>query len=326
MRTFLNQPLWIRVIRGVVLAGVLAAVAFFTPTPYVLHAPGPAHKVRPMISITDAKLYSSTGEFLLTTVLEEPATVMYCLYGWLDPEADLTTGSGNALQAQSPGPGNQMEWSQYLATRVALQSLGYEVRGRCVGLRVLDLLPDSPNLEQLKIGDILTEADGQALDSTARLQEITGYSSLQTGLPIRLKRDGQVLELELSLYRPDGHTRIGVIMRPEFADQNLPVDVSFRDDGTVGASGGLVFALDIYDQMTSKDLTQGRRIAATGVMEADGILRPVQGIKYKLIGAERAEANLFLIPRDNWDEVKNTPTRVKIVPVSSFQEALDALR
>lgn len=328
MRKFFEQPLWVRVLRGLVLAALLSAVAFYTPTPYVLHAPGPASEVRPLISIADAKTFSSRGDFLLPTVLEEPASLMYCVYGWMDPDADLLVGSGAVQHAQSPASGDskQMLISQYLASRVALESLGYEVGGRCVGLRVLKILPDSPNGDILRPGDILTEADGQALTSTSKLHQITGQSSLLTGLPVTLVRDGETRTTELSLFEFKGHARIGVLMKPEFSDHSLPVEVTFREDDTVGASGGLVFALEIYDQLTEDDLTQGRRIAATGVMEPDGSIQGVQGVKYKLVGADRAGANLFLIPRDNWDEVKNTPTRVKVVPVSSFQEALQALR
>lgn len=324
MRSFLNQPLWIRVLRGILLAAVLAGVAFVVPTPYVLHAPGPANEVRKLIRISDAEVHPSRGSFLLPTVLEEPATLLYCVYGWMDPEADLIKGEGRPPQAQSPD--GQMKRSQYLATRVALEALDYTVPGQCIGLRVLNLLPDSPNEGVLRPGDILLEADGQELRSTRALHRITSESSLQIGLPVKLERDGVTLNLELSLYQPDGRARIGAYIGPEFADQSLPLDVNFLDDGTMGASGGLVFGLEIYDQLTSEDLTGGRRIAATGVMEGDGSVAPVQGVSYKLVGVERAGADVFLIPRDNWDEIKNTRTSVKVVPVSNFKEALKALR
>ena len=44
------------------------------------------------------------------------------------------------------------------------------------------------------------------------------------------------------------------------------------------------------------------------------------------IAAERAGSSIFLVPRENWNEVKNEPTSMKVIPVATFQEALDALR
>ncbi|MDI1289870.1 MAG: hypothetical protein PSX37_07990 [bacterium] len=73
-------------------------------------------------------------------------------------------------------------------------------------------------------------------------------------------------------------------------------------------------------------MAKGRIIAATGTLNGAARVGGIEGLPFKLIAAERAGADIFLVPRENWDEVKNTQTKVKVIPVDTFQEALDALQ
>ena len=53
---------------------------------------------------------------------------------------------------------------------------------------------------------------------------------------------------------------------------------------------------------------------------------PIGGIEDKVVAAERAGAAVFLVPSDNMAELKGVDTGdMKLVSVSTFQEALDAL-
>ncbi len=60
-----------------------------------------------------------------------------------------------------------------------------------------------------------------------------------------------------------------------------PLPVNFRDFGIVGASAGLMIALEVFSQLTGENLA-AQPVAGTGVLEADGTVYPVDGIRQKI--------------------------------------------
>lgn len=326
LRRFLDQPVWIRVLRGLLLAGLVALAAFYTPTPYMLEAPGRAVPASQMVVVRNSKAHAVNGKYLMTTVVLERASVMLCLYSLFDRSATLTrTPVTSGDHAQSPAEGGQMELSQFFSTRVALESLGYKLGGKFHGLRIVEVDANSPNAGRLKAGDLLVEIAGKTSPTVEDLRKATRDKTLRDTLSAKVERDGRELSLHLALVEVKGSLRIGVLLRPEYDKAKLPVDVSFESGNTIGASAGLVFALEIYDQLSPKDVARGRIIAATGTLYPRGEVGGIEGLPFKLITAERAGASVFLVPRENWDEVKNVPTAMKVIPVGTFQEALDAL-
>lgn len=325
LRHFLEQPLWVRVLRGIALAAALALAAFYTPTPYMLEAPGRTVPVSQMVVIGSPKAHPVNGQFLMTTVVVEKATVMLCLYSLFDPNASLTRLSSGGDHAQSAPEGGQMELSQDFSARVALQNLGYPVEGEFHGLRIVEVDKGSPNANILKAGDILVDMGGKSPPTIDDLRQATRGKTTRNTLAAKVLRDGRTIDVNLGLKEVGGSMRIGVMLHPEFDKVALPVDIAFQSGNTVGASAGLVFALEIYDQLSPKDLARGRTIAATGTLYPRGEVGGIEGIRFKIIAAEHAGASIFLVPRENWNEVKDEPTSMKVIPVSNFQEALDAL-
>ena len=106
----------------------------------------------------------------------------------------------------------------------------------------------------------------------------------------------------------------------------MPFPIVFNSGTTSGASGGLVFALEIYNRLTPEDLTKGRRIAATGTLEPSGEVGPIEGINFKMMGAQRAGCSVILFPKANLKDLDWIPEGVKLIPVENFNEALDALK
>jgi len=78
--------------------------------------------------------------------------------------------------------------------------------------------------------------------------------------------------------------------------------------------------------MTPEDLLRGRSIAGTGTIAPDGKVGGIGGIEEKMIGAARKGATIFLAPRANCPDIKHVPKGLKVIPVSTLQEALTALR
>ena len=69
-----------------------------------------------------------------------------------------------------------------------------------------------------------------------------------------------------------------------------------------------------------------RRTMPQHVDDGKGRVGPIDGINFKLKGAQRAGADVILIPQDNLEDVDWSPQGVKVIPVSSFNDALHVLQ
>src|SRR5690606_13868518 len=69
-----------------------------------------------------------------------------------------------------------------------------------------------------------------------------------------------------------------------------------------GPSADLMFALEIYNRMVGDDVTKGYTIAGTGEIDAQGNVGVIGGIKFKVVAADRQEADIFFAPKDLYPE------------------------
>ena len=97
-----------------------------------------------------------------------------------------------------------------------------------------------------------------------------------------------------------------------------------------------MFSLELYNQLTAKQLLRGRNVAGTGTISADGKVGPIGGVDKKVIASAKAKADIFFVPAQsepgaisNYQLAKKTAkqikTKMKIVPVASFSEAVTYL-
>jgi PDZ domain-containing protein len=88
-----------------------------------------------------------------------------------------------------------------------------------------------------------------------------------------------------------------------------------------------MWALGMYDLLTPGDLTGGRTIAGTGTIAPDGTVGPIGGVQNKIVAAKRAGADVFLVPKgQNYTDAKQVAGDLPLVPISTFQVALNYLR
>ena len=98
------------------------------------------------------------------------------------------------------------------------------------------------------------------------------------------------------------------------------------DAGPIGGpSAGLAFALDVVEEL-GHDVTHGYKVAATGEIELDGSVGPIGGVKQKIFGVREAGVDVFLVPAgDNAKDARKYAGSVRVIPVKSFRQALQAL-
>jgi Lon-like protease len=108
-----------------------------------------------------------------------------------------------------------------------------------------------------------------------------------------------------------------------------PSDIEISLAKTGGPSGGLAFAIGIVELLTPENILQGRSVATTGSIDAQGKVGAIGGVAEKLLAAKKAGATLFLVPKDNCKDlapnVAKIPEGIKVAAVGTLKEAITAL-
>ena len=103
-------------------------------------------------------------------------------------------------------------------------------------------------------------------------------------------------------------------------------NVTIQLNNVGGPSAGMMFALGIMDMLTPGNLNGGQNIAGTGTITANGTVGPIGGIQQKMWGALRADADYFLAPAANCQEVVDEiPGDLQVFSVATLDDALSVL-
>ncbi|ASA21298.1 SepM family pheromone-processing serine protease [Paenibacillus donghaensis] len=315
---------------------IITYVGVFMNTPYIVYQPGSASEVAPMVKVENAD-DSEQGTFMMTTVSASYANVALLVASYFNKYAEVVTKESRL--------GDKTE-EEYAATQVyymdSSQSLAVQAAYTAAGIPYEDVvdymyvisLTDPANQDKLQPGDRIESVDGTAVTDPDSLSKLLAASQIGDKATVTLLRAGKELKEQLTLIevkdsadaagRPGFGITIGALQKVE--PQREGVDVSFASTNVGGPSAGLMFSMEIYNQLVPGDLTKGYRVAGTGTINAAGEVGAIGGVKHKIVAAEREEAEIFFVPIKNYAEAKaradQIGTSMKLVPVSSMNEAL----
>jgi len=156
------------------------------------------------------------------------------------------------------------------------------------------------------------------------LREVLSRVKAGAVVHVGLFRNGRRLTVPVQTTAYHGRTVLGTYLTTIYERPRLPVAVSFHLPHVAGSSGGLMFALEIYRSLKRQQLPGELRIAGTGTIAYDGSVGPIEGATQKVAAARAAGASLFLVPAENYPEIKDTRD-IHVVPVASFSQALRAV-
>jgi PDZ domain-containing protein len=315
-------------IAGLLVAAVAVAL-WILPTESYIFLPNTAHPVAPLVKVKGGKDPKDGGIYFVD-VLVRKATIVERLFPSLREGATVVP----AEQVRPPGVSEdqrrreelqEMQMSQRVAAAVALRELGYKVVAKPIGARIEFVDPGAPAAGKLLPGDLVTSAGGKPVTGPAGLRRAIRESGTARDVLLVGKRGDRRIEVRVRPERgPSGTPMIGVLVS-QAADIKLPIRVKIDTDNVGGPSAGLAFALDLLEEL-GRDVDRGNRIAVTGALELDGTVGEIGGVKQKTIGVERAGIKVFLVPAgDNAAEARRYADGVRIVPVTSFQQALRRL-
>lgn len=118
-----------------------------------------------------------------------------------------------------------------------------------------------------------------------------------------------------------GYLGIGVLDAPW-----AMFDIEFNLANIGGPSAGLMFSLAVIDKLTTGELNDGKFIAGTGTIDAEGKVGSIGGITHKMLAAREAGATVFLVPAENCAEALTAhEDGLQLVKVDTLTTAVDAL-
>src|SRR5690606_27132158 len=148
-----------------------------------------------------------------------------------------------------------MSTSQQGAVAVALDELGVDYREVVM---IAGLQPDAAAEGTLEGGDVIVSVGGRTAADVTGYQELIRAAPAGEPVALRVRRDGQELDLEVPTETVDGTTRMGVVLS---AGYEFPMDIEIAVGDIGGPSAGMIFSLSVYDELTPGALTGGHRIA-----------------------------------------------------------------
>ena len=226
-----------------------------------------------------------------------------------------------------------MDSSKLVATAVALDRLGEDVTITTTGAIVRGIAEDSPAAEALELDDVIVAVDGEPIDEIGEVGDLLQPGGPGASHTLTVERpagsDTRVDVDVTTIAAPDDPSRaiIGIDPEDRISAFDFPIDVTIDSGAVGGPSAGLAFTLAVLDVLTPGELTGGHKVAVTGTMDLDGRVGPVGGGAQKGFAVRDAGYEVFLVPSDELEEVREAVgDEVEVIAVDTLDEALEALQ
>lgn len=315
-----------------IVAFVVIFVLCIIEFPFYIEAPGGVIKVDDRIKINSS--YKSNGSFNLAYVSEIKATIPTLLYSLINKDWDVLKKEEVIYDNETMNEASYrdkllLEEAKNNAIVVAYTKAKKKIEISNEHLYII-YVDDSSDTD-LKIGDEILEIDNIKVVSKKQLDDIMITKNVNDKVNIKVKRNNKEIDCYGKIKQVDDKKLIGLLLSKTSDLKTDPeIDLEFKKSES-GPSGGLVLALSIYNNLVSEDITKGRKIVGTGTIDVNGNVGSIGGVEYKIKGAVKENADIFLIPAgENYEEAKKIVEennyKIKLIPVTTFEDALEKLK
>lgn len=318
----------------VLIAILLVAANFYMANNYTIVAPGVTVDLKEIVEVEEG-VRDEEGAFLLTTVSTRPLNLPLAIYAAFNPFVDIEPSEqvipeGMDMKKYMEYMKQWMQESQKIAEVVALRRAGYETEIRGNGAKVVEVMEDSPAKGLVQPEDIIVGVDGVKVNLAEEVINLVTKHKIGDKVNLKIIRNGEELTLTVPTMESKtekGKPIIGVFITTLDWKPILPLDININTGDIGGPSAGLMFTLEILNQLTPGDLTRGHKIAGTGTISLDESVGEIGGVVQKVAAAKRDGAEIFFVPEKNAEEAREAAENlgIKLVPVRTLQDVLDYL-
>ncbi|SFI60446.1 MULTISPECIES: SepM family pheromone-processing serine protease [unclassified Bacillus (in: firmicutes)] len=329
-----------RYLYALLIGVIIAMLIVFVPLPYYITKPGMAEKLEPYVKVEGGN--KEKGDFMLVTVSMGRANVVNFLSAKFNKYEEIFKKEEILRKGESD---EEYQFRQVYAMKESQDAAIYNAYKRAnapvtfenQGVLVVGIANDMPAAEKLKLGDRILAVDGQSLQTAEQFIAYMKTKKQNDEVSVKYVHENKEKEDKFVLKPiPEDKSRAGIGVSI-ITDKKLTVSPNVKIDAHKigGPSAGLMFTLEIYNQLVKEDITKGHEIAGTGTINEKGEVGPIGGISQKVVAAHNAGAEVFFAPNENGKEnsnykeavktAKDINTKMKIIPVDTLDDALTYL-
>ena len=303
---------------------------FFYELPYVIYTPGGVVNLENRISVTDG--YESSGSLNMSYVSLVKGTLPMILLSYVIPNWDLIpqeeiTREDETVDELLELEKLYMESSINNATILAYNKANKNIKIENEVNNIIYIADEADT--DLKMYDKLISVDDIKINSVNELKEYVNTKNKGDIVKFKVIRNNKEKECSATIYETSDGLKVGISFLTTYEIETEPEIEVLTKSSESGSSGGLMLSLAIYNALVEEDITKGRIIVGTGTIDIDGNVGAIDGVKYKILGAVKNDANLFLCPMDNYEEAMKIKDEfdldIEIYGVNTFDEALNYL-
>ncbi|WP_282020774.1 SepM family pheromone-processing serine protease [Planomicrobium okeanokoites] len=331
-----------RMILYLVLMAVVVFISFYRMDSYITR-PGNAYELSPLVEVQNGD-EDDEGSFSLMTVSmlnATPALYVYAMFqdGYKVLQPDQVRSPHETEEEYNVRQLKLMSDSQVNALKAAFETADMPYEVETAGVFVLNVLEGGAADDILKAGDRVLSIDGNEFDNQQDFIDYLAEKQVGDAVELVIERNERELVETVTLEPlPTDDERAGLgISFVEDKTITTDPEVSIDSEEIGGPSAGLMFTLEIINQLMEEDITKGYDVAGTGTMESEGEVGRIGGIDQKVMAADSDDMEIFFAPDDevsadnesNYDVAVETAEKIgtdmEIVPVKTLQDALDYL-
>lgn len=309
----------------------LIMALFLVRFDYVIYTPGSLENLNDRIIVTPSN--ESKGSMNLTYVTSIPANIPNMLLSLIIPNWDIESLNNMRVEDESEKEIENrdkiyLKDTSYDAIIAAFKeaNMKYEITNIDVTITYIYNIAKT----NLKVGDVIKTINGVKITSfNSLINEVNKYE-VGEKLIINVLRNNKIIECEATIVLEENKKMIGISLAElKNIKTNPEVKFVFKNNES-GSSRGLMCALEIYNRITKYDITKGDIISGTGVIDENGNVGSIGGVKYKLKGAVNKHAKVFIVPSDNYEEAISLKNKYKydieIIKADTLKSVIKALK
>lgn len=310
---------------------IIIAIILLIPVPYTITIGGGTINIDNKINVVDE--YNSKGSLNSAYVREVKGTIGSYLLAKIVPSYKIEKNENIILENEDISEYSfreKMYFTNSLDSAVFVAFNKANKKIEIIDSKIYIIYIDETANTELKIKDQVLKVNDKDISSIKEFSDILNNYKIGDILDITVLRNNKEIKCKSTLLNINDIPKIGIYLMSDntYKTENN-VDFEFTSKES-GPSGGLMIALSIYNKLVEDDITKGYKIVGTGTIDEFGNVGEIGGVKYKLAGAVKNKADIFLCPKENYKEAINIKEKynynIRIISVDTFDNALEELK
>lgn len=310
---------------------LLLYLFFWIELPYVIYTPGGAINLDERIVMEDG--YESQGKLQMAYVSMVKGSIPFLLTSFVIPDWDIAKKSDLTLEDESmkdmlKKDKLSLDASIDNATIAAYNMVDEKLEITKTHNSVVYITKEAQT--DVKLYDEIIRVNNVNINSLDEYKEIVENANINDTLTLKIRRNKKIQEAKIKVYDTENGHKTGISLISTY-DYKTQKDIQIKSKASEsGPSGGMMLALGIYNSLTKDDITKGKNIVGTGTIDINGNVGEIGGVKYKLIGAVKNKADIFICPTENYQEAKKVAKEknydIIIITADNLSEIINQLK